>query len=287
MIGFDFDYFRPDTAAEAADLYAGLTAAGKHPAYYGGGTEIISMARMNNIAPGVVIDIKAIPECVELGWEGDELYIGAAVTLTRIAESGLFPLLGTTGARVADHTIQGKITLAGNLCGTIIYREASLPLLVADAKVVMVGPGGSERIESLAGRFSGGRLAPGAGELVKGFRIGRQYCEAAWHHNKQTRQDRINYPLLTTVAMAVDGGLRFAFSGLSEYPFRWTELEELVSGIPATAPAPADALDGAIEAAVGQLRTPILDDIEGSAGYRRFVLGYCVREAASALQGRG
>ena len=50
-----------------------------------------------------------------------KLVIGSAMTLTEIAEENLFPLLSRTVKRIADHTVQDKITLGGNIAGTIIY----------------------------------------------------------------------------------------------------------------------------------------------------------------------
>ena len=43
---------------------------------------------------------------------------------------------------MADHTARGKITLGGNICAQIFYREAVLPFLLADSQVVIVGPDG-------------------------------------------------------------------------------------------------------------------------------------------------
>ena len=49
MIPFDFDYYRPDTVEEAVSAFSRLDAEGKNPAYYGGGSELISMYRDPNI----------------------------------------------------------------------------------------------------------------------------------------------------------------------------------------------------------------------------------------------
>ena len=86
------------------------------------------MARMHNVYSGAIIDVKAIPELNIYEINDDELIIGAALSLTRIAEEDLFPLLSLTVRRIADHTIQDKITLGGNIAGTIIFRESVLPL---------------------------------------------------------------------------------------------------------------------------------------------------------------
>jgi len=82
MIPFDFDYYRPDTVGEAAEIYSRLDSQGKEPLYYGGGSEIISLARVNNIRTKAVIDLKAIPECNILEFREDRLLIGSSVTLS-------------------------------------------------------------------------------------------------------------------------------------------------------------------------------------------------------------
>ncbi len=133
MIPFDFEYYKPDTIEDAIQLFNKLELDGKKPIYYGGGTEFISMARMYNKYTGAVIDVKGIPECNVFEFKNDNLIIGSAVTLTKIAEENPFPLLSLTVKRIADHTIQDKITLGGNLMGTIIYKEAILPLLLSNS----------------------------------------------------------------------------------------------------------------------------------------------------------
>ncbi len=64
---------------------------------------------------------KNIPECKELGLHGGKLVLVPPRHID-MTESGLFPLLGMTANRIADHTIQCKITLGGNLASSIIYR---------------------------------------------------------------------------------------------------------------------------------------------------------------------
>lgn len=128
MIPFDFEYYKPSTLADSIQLFHELDSLNKQPLYYSGGTEFISMARMHNVYSGAIIDVKAIPELNIYEINDDELIIGAALSLTRIAEEDLFPLLSLTVRRIADHTIQDKITLGGNITGTIIFRESVLPL---------------------------------------------------------------------------------------------------------------------------------------------------------------
>jgi hypothetical protein len=142
MIGFDFEYYKPDTIDEAVKLFNDLDSLGKVTIYYGGGSEFISMARVSTAYADAVIDIKGIEECNQYKMDGDNLVIGAGVTLTDIAEGNLFPALSKAVKRIADHTMQGKITIGGNICGTIIYRETVLPLLVSDSRITLASKDG-------------------------------------------------------------------------------------------------------------------------------------------------
>ncbi|APQ73774.1 xanthine dehydrogenase [Clostridium botulinum] len=60
MIAFNFEYYKPDSLDEAVKLYKELSESGKEPLYYSGGTEIITMARRNDLVTKAVIDIKGI-----------------------------------------------------------------------------------------------------------------------------------------------------------------------------------------------------------------------------------
>jgi CO/xanthine dehydrogenase FAD-binding subunit len=264
MIPFDFDYYRPVTVADAVRLYRDLERDDRQPLYYGGGTEIITMARFDNIVFGAVIDLKGIPECNELGFDGDTLIIGAAVSLGRIGESKLFPLLGLAGGRVADHTTQGKITLGGNICGTIIYHEALLPLLLADSEAVVAGPDGLRQIPLSAIFHERPRL--NKGEFIVRLVTAREYSTAPHAHVKRTKSEKIDYPLISLAALQHAGRLRLACSGVCAYPFRSEQLEDDLND---------QALSSAarVDNALSHLPGPLLHDIAGSAGYRRFVLG--------------
>ncbi|MGE5373038.1 MAG: FAD binding domain-containing protein [Solirubrobacterales bacterium] len=276
MIPFDFEYYQPQTAESAASTFHKLEKCGKEPRYYGGGTEIISMARVGNLYAGAVVDIKGIPECRELGFRQDELVIGSGVTLTQIAESGLFPLLGKCAGRVADHTIQGKITLGGNLAGTIIYREASLPLLLADTNVVVQSPD-SRRTVPLTAVYDGEmHLAPG--EFLLQFLIPREFTELPYVHVKRTKADKIDYPLVTVAALRRGDRLRFAFSGLVPKPFRSTAVEGILNN---RLVHPKERVDAMLRA----LPEPVLADNGGSPEYRAFVLKTILLNTFDALEG--
>lgn len=276
MIPFDFEYYRPDTVKSAVQTFITLEQQGKNPVYYGGGTEIISMSRMANLSTGAVIDIKDIPDCRTLEIKNDCLLIGAGITLTQIHESDFFPLLGCAGARVADRTIQNKITLGGNLCGTIIYREAVLPLLLAECEVIIFGPRGI-KIQPINKVFHQ-KILLDKGEFVVQFRIDKPFLSYPHFHVKRTRQDKIHYPLVTICAMQVGNQIRTAFSGLCNFPFRSLELEAEINKV-------SLPVEQRIDNAIAAIYQPIADNLEGSSEYRKFVLGNLLTDIIRTMEG--
>ena len=137
MIAFDFEYYRPSTLEECIKVFQNLKVQGKRPIYYAGGTEIICRARGNDNFFNAVVDIKSVEECNVLDERENQLVIGSAVTLNKICEADIFPLLTMTSKWVADNTSRNKITIGGNICSAIPFKEAALPFLLCDSWAVI------------------------------------------------------------------------------------------------------------------------------------------------------
>jgi len=277
MIPYDFEYYRPASVAEAIRLYGGLEKQGKSPVYYSGGTEIITLGRINLVKTGAVIDIKHIPECQVLGFEQNRLILGAGLSLTKLEEADPFPLLSKTAREVADRTSRNKITLGGNICGRIFYREAVLPFLLADSHVVIAGRDGIKRRS--VHDVCNGNLRLDKGELLVQLLTERSYLELPHVSIKKRKQWETGYPLITVAALRKDDRIRVAFSGLCPFPFRSVELEEELNRrhVP---------LKTRVDQAVRRLPSPILNDIEGSAEYRIFVLRNLLEDVMEEMEGK-
>jgi len=274
MIPFDFSYYRCETLDEAATIYKNLTVLGKIPAYYGGGTELISMARAGSIKFDAVIDIKNISACAALYMDASDLIIGSAVTLTQIAESGYFPLLSETVSRIADHTIQGKITLGGNIAGTIIYREAALPLLITNSRVKIMNENGMREIP-----FStvfDGRIDLQKGDLIVQILIDKNDLRLPYNHVKRTKIEKIDYPLFTLAAIKKDNAIYAAVSGLPNGPSLLPNAA--LNDINMSAP---DRINNTVAAMQDRIAT----DLSGSKEYRIFVLRTILNQMLHNLKG--
>ncbi|MDI9475290.1 MAG: FAD binding domain-containing protein [Natronincolaceae bacterium] len=275
MIGFDFEYYKPDTIDEAVKLFNDLDSLGKVTIYYGGGSEFISMARVSTAYADAVIDIKGIEECNQYKMDGDNLVIGAGVTLTDIAEGNLFPALSKAVKRIADHTMQGKITIGGNICGTIIYRETVLPLLVSDSRITLASKDG-QREELLRDVFDE-RLKLNKGEMVVRITVPGEFLNLPYLHVKRTKNEVIDYPLISMVALKNKDKIHMAFSGLGNYPFRSFELEEALN-------SDISPKENKIQQAIGSIDDKINDSLTGSKEYKKFMLHHVLDTALKDFQ---
>lgn len=252
MISFNFDYYRPSSIEDALKAYMKAADQGKKAIYLSGGTEIISLSRMNQIKFDAVIDIKYISECNVYELKNGNLQIGSSVSLTKICDYNKYPLMTSVCRRIAEHTARNMITLGGNILGKIPYKEALLPLILTDSEVTIAGKNGmtTKSINEIIG------MEPkmGGEEFLVKVSIDDKYVNLPYYHIKKTKQEKIDYPLVTVASIKVKEQLRIAFSGLCSLPFK------INIGI-------GDNVNNIME----NLPFPIINDMLGSAEYRGFV----------------
>ncbi|KGM46181.1 FAD binding domain-containing protein [Neobacillus niacini] len=274
MLSFDFDYYRPKTLQEAVGLFQNADRNGKKPMYISGATELLTLGRINLAFTEAAIDLKDIVEGNVMQFEQGYLVIGANLTLTKIEEANLFPLLTNTSSNIADHTARGKITLGGNICGQIFYREAVLPFLLADSQVVIVGPEGVT-VKPLNEIFNE-QLILKKGEFLIQVATDDRYIHAPFISIKRRQQWETGYPLITVAALKIDGEVRTAFSGLCPFPFRSKKMEAALNNHELSVKA-------RIQSALAEVPSPILNDVEGSSEYRLFVLQNLLEDVLGAF----
>jgi len=276
MIPYDFDYYRPETLDQAINLSKELKAAGQKSMYYGGGTEFISMSRLNNIISDAVIDIKNIPECSIYEIDGEELIIGAGITLSHITELNHFPLLSLAVKRIADHTIQDKVTIGGNLMGSIIYREASLALLVANSHILVGNTDSIQRIP--INEYWDMDIKDKEGDLIIQLITEKRYLNLPYAHVKRTKNEKIDYPLVSAVALKDEENINIAFSGICDTSFRSKKMEKSLNNNSISS-------DKRINNTIEKIPYKILDDNNGSPEYRKFVLANILEEIIEKFEG--
>lgn len=220
MIPFDFEYHRPKTLNEAYDCFMNIKNNSentkKKPLYYSGGTEIISMAKVSSINFDAVIDLKGIAEYKELYKKDGKIVFGGGLTLSQIVKSGVFKALGQAVNRIADHTMQEKITLGGNLAGGIKYKESSLALMICTCSAEIMTKNG--RVKLPFHQIFDGELKLNDGEFLISVDVPENYAKLPFHHEKITKITKIDYPLITILAIKDEDVIKAAITGYANKP---------------------------------------------------------------------
>jgi CO/xanthine dehydrogenase FAD-binding subunit len=234
------DYFLPGSVPEALGL---LETHGSSLLVMAGGTVAMPLINEGISLPGKVMGLRrAGLDRIERA--GDELEVGATVTLTRLGEHEAIPMLRQATSRTASWSIRNMGTVGGNLFTPPPGGDVAVALLALDARVTLTGPRGARTVP-LAAFYTGFMthdlrpdelvtsitvpIEPGATSFVK---LGRKHA---------------NTPAVVTVAvhLALEDGTvtraRIALGAAGPHPIRATGAEAAIVGSGLEPAAIADA----------------------------------------------
>ena len=134
-------YERPQTIDAAVALLAG---APSRTRVLAGGTDLLVQLRAGMIEPDLVVDIKNLPGMHEINAEDGGFRIGAAVSGAELSEHAevkhLWPGVVEAVDLIGSTQIQGRATMAGNLCNASPAADSVPAMIAAGADVRIVGP---------------------------------------------------------------------------------------------------------------------------------------------------
>jgi CO/xanthine dehydrogenase FAD-binding subunit len=220
----------------------------------------------------------------ETGWR-----LGAATTWTDVVAAvsagrlpPVFRALAQAARTVGGLQIQNRGTLAGNLCNASPAADSVPPLLALDTEVELASLTGTRRLP-LADFVLGNRqTALRPDELVVALNVPRPEAQAASVFLKLgARAYQVISIVMTAGVLEVDGGAvkraRLAVGSCSAAARRLPDLEAALVGAPCDASLAARVLPEHLSEL-----TPI-DDVRGTAAYRRDSAVTLVRRALAAL----
>ncbi len=157
-------FVKPNSEHEAVNLLyesSGLTR------ILGGGTDVLVQMRSGIIEPELIVDIKNVPGIREIKKINSGYEIGAAVSGSEFNNyPGLkefTPGISEAFDLIGSSQIQGRCTLAGNICNASPAADTAPALNVSKCKVKIVGPNGLR--EDLVTNIP---ISPGKNSLKKG-----------------------------------------------------------------------------------------------------------------------
>jgi CO/xanthine dehydrogenase FAD-binding subunit len=262
----------PDTWEEALALKA------EHPEALpiAGGTDVMVELNFDRVRPEAMLDLTRVAELREWGADDGLLRVGAGVSYTRIIDElgDRLPCLAVASRTVGSPQIRNRGTVGGNLGTASPAGDALPPLYVADAEVELASVRGVRRVpvaEFIAGPK---RTAARDDELIAAVWLpaaagAQQFAKIG------TRNAMVIAVCSLTVALWPERReVRACIGSAGPTPLRAVEAEELAAqALDWESLAPID--DGAL-ARFGELVAAAarpIDDVRGSAAYRRHALG--------------
>ena len=160
-------YESPTKTREAVALMA----AEKGNAYLlAGGTDLLVRMRGDFIDPDLVVDIKRLPGIQEIRKTASGFSIGAGVPCAEMGRNRAlvraWPGVVEAAELIGSDQIQGRCTIAGNLCNASPAADSVPALVAARAKAVIAGPGGQRRLAVEKVVTGPGKTSLEKGEIV-------------------------------------------------------------------------------------------------------------------------
>jgi CO/xanthine dehydrogenase FAD-binding subunit len=249
-----------------------------------GGTDLMVALNFGHARPERLLDLGGVRELEGWAVEDGVLRIGAGVTHARLCAelTGAAPGLALAARTVGSPQIRNRGTLGGNLATASPAGDALPPLVAADAEVELASARGRRRVPVAAFATAPKRSVLEPDELVVEVRV-----PAAPGPQQFAKVGTRNAMVISvcSLALALDPVRRrvgVALGSAAPTVVRARAAEEYLAGSlderglwDAPAPLPQDLRDR-YAGLVADAARPI-DDVRGSAAYRRHALAVLAR----------
>ena len=269
-----FDYLEPETLAEALVL---LASDPDDTLVMAGGTSLVILMKQELIRPARLLGLRRIAELRAIRTGGGGLELGALATHGALARSPAVrshaAALASTFATVATVRIREQATLGGNLAHADPAQDPPVTLLALDGVAVARSRFGERRIplDALFVDLFETSLEPG--EIILRVELPPLPAGARATYKKflpATHDDYATVSVAAVVATDATGACahaRIALGGAAAVPLRAREAERSLAGRKLDDAAIREA------AALAAAATDPIDDLRGSAAYKRAMVG--------------
>lgn len=279
-------YEAPTTINAAVKLMAGRAGVARVLA---GGTDLLVQMRTDRIAPDLLVDVKRIPSMRTITVTPGGFRIGAAVTGAELGEHKAlrkaWPGVVEAANLIGSTQIQGRATLAGNLCNASPAADSVPALVAAGATVAIAGPKGRRKAPIEAICISPGQTSLKRGEIVEAILLPKRPPRSGDAYLRFIPRTEMDIAVvgvgvsLTLDRKGVCTAARVALGAVAERVLLVPEAAEALIGT-----AVDDQALERLAAAASAACRPI-DDKRGTKEFRIKVAGVLARRAAqTALQ---
>ena len=284
-----FDVAQPASVEEAVECLADH---GGDAVVVAGGTDLLREIRSGVKRPKLLVSLDRIDSLAGIREAAEgSLIFGPATTMAEISGSDLvrrrLTALSEGASWMGSPQVRNLATFGGNICNARPCADTAPPSFVCDAVLSLRGPEGSRTVD--AGEFmtGPGKTVRTADEVLETIRFpplpdhtGSAFLTVT---NRKAMEITITSAAARVTLESPEGAIveaKICLGSVAPVPVRAGRAEaELVGKEPT-----GEVLAAAARAAVSDC-TPI-DDLRGSAEYRRWMVETLVRRALEAAVGR-
>ncbi len=174
------EYLAPEKTADAVKLLA-KSKGSVH--VLAGGSDLLVRMKGGYVEPDVIIDIKRIKTMQEIKKGATGFSIGAAVSCSKMGEHKAlrkaWPGVVEAANLIGSDQIQGRCTIAGNLCNASPAADSVPALIAAKAVAVIKGPKGTRRVAVEDIATAPGKTCLKKGEVVEYIQLPKRAAKMA------------------------------------------------------------------------------------------------------------
>jgi carbon-monoxide dehydrogenase medium subunit len=280
-------YEAPNTLDAARAL---LAAANGQARLLAGGTDLLLQMRAGRAEPGLLVDVKGIPEMTSIAMADGAFRIGAAVSCMELLEHEALPAAWPgviDGVKlIGSIQVKGRATLGGNLCNASPAADSVPALIAAGARVSIAGRTGRREAQVEEIVTGPGHTALARDEIIVSFLLPRRAPHSGDAYLRFTPRTEMDIAVvgagvnLTLDERGVCCAARVSLGAVAERALLVPEAAAALIGTKLDAKALA-RLSSAASAAC----RPI-DDKRGTKEFRIRIAGVMARRAAETALSR-
>ncbi len=273
-------YARPETPAEASRLLAAEPGLARVMA---GGTDLLVQLKSGLVEPDLIVDIKHLPGAAMITREAGGFRIGAAVPNQALGEDrdlvAAWPGVVEAASLIGSTQVQGRATIAGNLCNASPAGDSVPALVAAGALARVTGPNGERDVPVQQIPTGPGKTSLARGEFITSILLPARPARAADAYLRFIPRTEMDISVCSAaVNLELDSKGVVARARVALGAVAATVLEVDVSAALVGTRLDDAALDKLAKAASAAAKP--ISDKRGTVEFRTHVVGVLARRAA-------
>ncbi len=282
----ELEYVKPGTLAEASKFLEEHEGSAKP---FSGGTDSFVRLRDGVLKLDYLVDIKGLDGTKELNYDPKKgLTIGAAVTMNQVITNKdvikYYPNLAEAAKSVASYQLRNRATIIGNICNASPAGDTIGTCLALDGVLNVHGVEGKRAIPLNTFFLAPGRTVLKPGDVVTSITLPPPPAGMVGVYKKLGRNMISDLSIVGVTALGYPNSkspsgytFRISLASVAPVPLEALKAEAILAEKKITAETIALAANAAMDAV-----TPI-DDVRGSARYRKLMVRNLTREAITEV----